>query len=245
MRRTTCFIILLFGLLSGCTMRSISDSGYESGHQYGRSNPFYQGELSEFDVLGIDRGARPSDQEIADALSTRHPIFLKRGSKVMLIQSGALIPDDQMTKALEKSYSIVPFTGIPTAAAKSNSTEQSAESYSRSLRLAAARSGCERIVVYWGILESARENLATSTVSWVPIVGWALPDERQRMRIRLKFAIVDVRTGQWEIYLPEPLDDREFSSMLSRRDTDQSLVATLKDKAYLAAANDLQKRFDR
>ncbi|MCL1860340.1 MAG: hypothetical protein FWG52_02230, partial [Proteobacteria bacterium] len=128
---------------------------------------------------------------------------------------------------------------------KSSSPDESAEGYSRSLRLAAARSGCEKIVVYWGMLESARENLATSAVSWVPVVGWVLPDERQRMRIRLKMVLVDVRTGQWEMYSPEPLDDRSFSSMIGRRDTDQTLVATLKEKAYVSAADDLQKRFGR
>jgi len=236
----------LLALVAGCSTRSISDSGYDSGGHYGRSdNAFYRGELSEFDVLGIDRGAKPSDDDIARALATREPLSLKRGSTIMLIQSGALMPDDQMTKALEKYYSIVSFTGIPNERAKTGSSDESAEGYSRSLRLAAARSGCEKIVVYWGVLESARENLTTSSVSWIPVVGWVLPDERQRMRIRLKMVLVDVRTGQWEMYSPEPLDDRSFSSMISRRDTDQTLVATLKDKAYVAAANDLQKRFGR
>ena len=35
----------------------------------------------------------------------------------------------------------------------------------------AARGGYEKIVVYWGILETAQENLETKAVSWVPIVG--------------------------------------------------------------------------
>ena len=241
---TTLALAVLLVALTGCATRSISDAGYDAG-RYGHSDPFYRGELSEFDVLGIDRGAKPSDEDIAHALSERQPISLKRGSNIMLIQSGALFPDDQMTKALEKYYSIVPFTGIPAGDGKSDHVATSAESYSRSLRLAAARSGSEKIIVYWGVLESARENLATSTVSWIPLVGWAVPDERQRMRIRLKTVVIDVRTGQWEIYLPDPIDDRSFSSIVSRRDKDQTLVATLKEKAYLAAADDLQKRFGR
>jgi hypothetical protein len=236
----------LLVLVAGCSTRSISDSGYDSGGSYGRSdNAFYRGELSEFDVLGIDRGAKPSDDDIARALATREQLFLKRGSTIMLIQSGALMPDDPMTKALEKYYSVVSFTGIPNDKAAAGTASESAESYSRSLRFAAARSGCEKILVYWGTLESARENLATSSVSWVPIVGWVLPDEHQRMRIRLKIVLVDVRTGQWEMYTPEPIDDRSLSSLISRRDTDQTLVATLKDKAYVAAADDIQKRFGR
>jgi len=234
--------ILTFAL-AACTTRSISDSGFDAGGgRYGRSpTALYQGELNEFDVLGIDRGARPTEEEIARALATRQPVTIKRGTSVMLIQSGAMMPDDPMLKALDKHYTVTPFTGVPAEKSKGDS----AESYSRSLRLAAARSGCEKILVYWGTLESARENLATTAVSWVPVVGWVLPDERQRMRIRLKVVAIDVRTGQWETFLPDPLDDRAFSSIVNRRETDQSLVGVLKEKAYVAAAEDVKRHFGR
>lgn len=227
---------LLAVLLAGCMTRSISNADNEGG--YGRS-ALYQGELSEFDVLGIERGAKPSDADIASALDARKALSLKRGSSLMLIQSGAMMPDDPMTKALEKYYAVVPFSGVPSG------EKGSADSYSRSLRLAAARSGSEKLLVYWGVLESGRENLATSAVSWVPVIGWVLPDERQRMRIKLKLVIVDVRSGQWEIYSPESLDDKAYSSILSRRESDQVQVALLKDKSYAAAAEDLYKRYGR
>lgn len=234
-------------VLSGCQTRSISDSGYESerGNRYGsnRGGGFYQGELSEFDVLGIERGAKPSDAEITAVLAARKPILLKRGASVMLIQSGALIPDAGMTTAMSKNFSVGVFSGQPSAQNTISTTTVSAESYSRSLRLAAARGGHETLVVYWGLLESARENLATSSVSWVPVVGWLLPDEKQRMRIRLKVAMIDVATGNWEMYSPEPQDDRGLSSILSRKDTDQTLVNSLKEKAYALTADDLAKRF--
>ena len=44
-------------LLAGCATRSISNSGYHADPDRGyaqRNSPFYKGELSEFDVLGID-----------------------------------------------------------------------------------------------------------------------------------------------------------------------------------------------
>jgi hypothetical protein len=75
------------------------------------------------------------------------------------------------------------------------------------------------------------------------VVGWLLPDERQRMRIRLKIAIVDVRSGQWEMFAPEPFDDSALSAVLSRKQADQAQVALLKDLAYAAAAEDLVKRY--
>ena len=238
-------------MLAGCTTRSISDSGYEAGRgnsygSYGRGGIAYQSELSEFDVLGIERGASPTDEEIKRVLASRKPFALKRGSRVMLLQSGALIPDSPMTAAMSKYFSVGVFSGQPSMlAAKTGADGGGAESYSRSLRLAAARGGQETLVVYWGLLESARENMASASVSWVPIVGWALPDEKQRMRIRLKVAVVDVASGQWEMFSPDAIDDGDTSSMLSRKTTDQILVNSLKEKAYVAAVEDLVKRFSR
>ena len=237
-------------ILTGCTVRSISNSGYDGGasrHGYGAapSNPFYRGELSEFDVLGIDRGKLVSEQEIRQAIDTRMALSVKRGASIMLIQSGALIPDDPMVKALEKYYTVGVFSGVPPAAQTAASGESAAETYARSLRLSAARGGYEKVVVYWGLLETAQENLVTKSVSWVPIVGWALPDERQRMRIRLKMAVVDVRSGNWEMFAPEAFEDASLSASFGRKGADQAQVSALKDRAYVAAADDLVKRFGR
>lgn len=114
-----------------------------------------------------------------------------------------------------------------------------------SLRLAAAKGGYEKIVAYWGILETAREGLGTKAVSWVPIIGGAVPDESQRMRIRLKVAIVDVKSGQWEMFVPDSLDDDSMSAHYTREASDQQQVALLKAKAYQLASEDVVKRYGR
>lgn len=234
-------------LVSGCSTRSISDSGYDAGRgeRTSRRSYGYQGELSEFDVLGIEHGAKPTDSEIATTLVTRKPLTVKRGSRVMLMQSGAMIPDSAMTSAMSKYFSVGIFSGQPYTEKTSSGDAISPESYSRSLRLAAARGGNETLVVYWGLLGSARENMATSSVSWVPVVGWVLPDENQRMRIRLKVAVVDVATGQWEMFSPDAIDDKDTSSILSRKKVDQTLVNSLKERAYVGMVEDLVKRFSR
>ncbi|TDM08119.1 MAG: aminopeptidase [Ideonella sp. MAG2] len=233
-------------LLSACSTRSISASDYDSG--YGsRSN--YVTELSEFDVLGIDRAATPSDEEIAKQLARAKRVTLTRASRILVIQSGAMQPDAPMVQAIQKRYSMGTFTGVsPSIGWREDRTVNpavTAKSYARALRVAAAQGGHDKIMVYWGVLESARENLVTSTVSWVPIVGWVLPDERQRMRIRLRVALIDTATGDWEMFSPEPIDDRTFSNMIGRREADQGLVATLKEKAYAGVAAELQQRFER
>ena len=235
-------LVLLLVVLSACSVRSISDSGYyaDSDRRGGRpSNPFYRGELSEFDVLGIDPKVSVTEADIHKAFTAKTRITVPKGSSIMLIQSGAMIPDDVMVKGLEKYYNVSVFTGVPgEGGAQGNS-------YAMALRLAAAKGGYEKMMIYWGLLETGRENLATKAISWVPIVGWALPDETQRMRIRMKVAIVDVRSGQWDMFSPEPFEDTGASGLYTRISSDQAQVATLKDKAYRSTVGDLVKRYSK
>lgn len=226
-----CLIIML---VTGCQTRSISDSGYRSG-RYGGSR-LYHGELSEFDVLGIQRGKPVTDEEIGAALNSASPVRLRKGAAVLLIQSGAMIPDDPMVSELNRSFNIVPFSGVPE---RDNRPDQS---YDRALRLAAAKGGCEYMVCYWGLLESAEEPLPGKAVSWLPIYGGVVPDQAQMMRIRLKMAIVDVRTGNWSMFMPTAFEDRAISGRYRREKSDQDQVQKLKMMGYLTAADDLLKQ---
>jgi hypothetical protein len=241
------FLTLL--LIAGCGMRSISDSGYyaDSGHgRPGASNPFYKGELNEFDVLGIDRTQKITEDDIRKSFDAKRPLSIQKGSSILLVQSGAMFPDDQMVRSLEKYYTVAAFTGVPDQSTlRPVSTADQSAPYFMVLRLAAAKGGYEKIVAYWGILETAREDLGTKAVSWVPFVGAAIPDESQRMRMRLKVAIVDVKSGQWEMFTPDSLDDESASAHYTRESSDQEQVALLKDKAYKIAAEDIVKRYAR
>ena len=95
---------------------SISDSGYyaDSDRQGARaSNPFYRGELSEFDVLGMIPKVSVTEADIQKAFTAKTRITVPKGSSIMLIQSGAMIPDDVMVKGLEKYYDVSVLTGVP------------------------------------------------------------------------------------------------------------------------------------
>lgn len=235
LRRTVAISIFLTALaLQGCGVRSISDSGYQAESQ-GRfrpaSNALYKGELTEFEVLGIASQTPASQEEINRSLEDRQRLTLPKGSPIMLVQSGAIMPDDQMVRALESHHRIVAFSGIP--------TEPSNGNIAPALCLAAARGGCEKIMVYWGILETAQKDMSTKTVSWVPIVGGMIPDESQEMRIRLKVAIIDVKSGQWKTISPKPIQDTSVSARYSRASSDQRQVEALKSQAYAELANDI------
>ncbi len=142
-----------------------------------------------------------------------------------------------MVEGFSKVYSVVPFTGIPQQDKASN------RSYTKSLRLAAAKAGAGTIVAYWGVLEAAQENAATKTVSWVPLVGWMVPDESQNMRIRLKVFVIDVATGRWEIVIPRVYNDEKYSSTVLREESDQKQVTKLKELAYRATVDEIVKLY--
>jgi hypothetical protein len=238
--------IMLGVLLTGCGHRafSISHSQYKPQSSYGQhpmsragSDPDfdYKGELSEFDVLGITRGELASEAQIRQTLDNSTTVKLPPGSAVLLIQSGAFIPDAPMVTELSKEFRVIPFSGVPPLRAG----RVDAESYSKSLRLTAARAGAEAIVCYWGMLESESQHLVTKTVSWVPVVNWIVPDEKQHMRIRLKIALIDVRTGKWAVISPQSFESERISTSPTRGAVDQKQVGRLKEKAYQQSAKEV------
>jgi len=253
MKHTTIWFLLLAGILLGCrSIRPISNSSYVNpsrntaycGPQVSDPAIAYRGELNEFDVLGIARGQMTSESEIHRALDQAKQVKLHPGNSILLIQSGAAFPDAPMVAALSKHFQIVPFSGVPfvsSAESRPDYGSGNSESFAKSLRLAAARGGNDFIVCYWGFLESANEDLPTKTVSWMPMPGlkWVLPDEKQHMRIRLKLAIVDVRSGNWTVFSPEQFEDTRKSTSPRRGAKDQILVEELKKRAYEAGARDL------
>lgn len=259
MKNWKCYsLILACALCAGCakTTRSISHSGYPPQGSYcspgggdGPSDPAfaYRGELSEFDVLGIPRGEITSEADIQRALQDSQPLKLRPGCTILLIQSGAPFPDSPIVTELGQHFRVVPFTGVPTGRQTSagQQTETSdPEGFSKSLRLTAARGGADFIVCYWGLLESESDRLATKTVSWVPIVHWLVPDEKQHLRIRLKVALVDVRSGRWSVFSPKPFNDARLSTSPRRGTVDQKQVERLKNLAYEASVRELVSAFD-
>jgi hypothetical protein len=224
-------------LLAACQTRSISDSGYR-GEGYGRGNPLYRGELSEYDVLGVDRTGGFTEADIQKAMVQKQPIAVRKGSAILLVQSGAELADPEMISALEKYYTVASFSGVPL-------DDKAAAPYSQLFRMAAAKGGYETVIVYWGVLESASQGLGGKAISWVPIIGGIVPDETQHMRIRLMMAVIDTRTGQWESFSPEPFEDVATSNQHRRAASDQEQVAQLKAEAYKAAAEAVALRYAR
>jgi hypothetical protein len=252
MKIITVYVLLVgWGLMAGCTKstRGISNSGYEARRPAAYCGPAvpegrnqFHAELSEFDVLGIMRGQATSENEIRRALLQAKTVRLRKDSSILLIQSGAVYPDGTMMEQLGKHFRVVPFSGVPGNSESGSRLDYgagNAESYSKSLRLAAARGGNDFIVCYWGIIESENEKFPTKTISWVPGVNWMLPDEKEHMRIKLKFAIVDVASGDWTLFSPREFEQARTSISPRRAVVDQKMVEALKKEAYATATSEL------
>jgi len=247
-------LILACAFVAGCTKHATSISHFGDVPQGaychdpagdGTSDPAfaYRGELAEAEILGISRTEITSEAEIRRTLDTAKPVKLRPNSTVLLIQSGALFPDGPIVSALSRHCNVVPFSGVPkvrpTCSGAAQTESPDPESYAKALRLTAARGGADLIVCYWGMLETDSERLPTKTVSWVPIIHWVVPDEKQHRTIRLKVALVDVRTGNWSVFSPKPYTDARVSTSPRRGVVDQKQVEHLKQLAYEAAVSEL------
>lgn len=215
---------LLSIMLAGCETRSISNSGYRDPYGWARpGTELYKGELTELDILGVAPSQEATQQNIEKALSDSTPPEPRRGDKLVVIQSGAGVPDNAMLEAAALVFSVAPFSGVPPG---------EKAGFSESLRLRAAQGGYRYIFCYWGVLESANVDKEGKVLSWVPIAGFFVPDQRQHMRIRLKGLLVDVASGNWKMLTPEPADASLFTSGWSRESNDQALVEALKKEGY-------------
>lgn len=227
-------LLALTLMLAGCETRSISDSGYREPSGWGRpaANPLYKGELTEMDILGAAPRPEATEANIAKALAAAAAPQLRRGDKLILIQSGAPLPDHALLEEAARYFAVAPFSGIP---------PDEKSGLAGSLRLRAAQGGYRFIVCYWGVLESGQENAEGKVVSWVPIVGAFVPDQKQQMRIRRRALLVDVATGGWKMLTPEAHSDARYTSGWTRESADQKLVQVLKEKAYKSLAAELVK----
>ena len=102
-----CALLLL--ALAGCESRSISDSGYRRGG-FGRADSgsyTYRGELTESDVIGTVTPTGPiTDADIQRALNHSRPVHAAPGTGLVVVQSGAVTPDDAMLTALDRRYHV-------------------------------------------------------------------------------------------------------------------------------------------
>ncbi len=233
--------ILLLGMLvlSGCATSSISDTGYSSPQESLRNSNYYiesgTRELDEQAVLGVAEVGNIDEALIRKSLKKSENVSIPKGSSILLIQSGAEYPDNEIVQAMSQFWDVNILSG--------DSRDYDKKGLHHKLRYMAATAGNRHVVVMWGIVETAEQKLATKNISWVPLVGWSLPDEQTKIRIGLKIAIIDVETGNWRMFNPKSQEDEFFSSIMNRAGEDQEKVIDLKKVVYHQSAKELYEKF--
>ena len=219
--------------ITGCDEGSISDSDPYSQSAYVGGN---NREIDELDLLGSHGGASEGDIHHALTSSREGSVHAQLGSALLVVQSGATAPDSIMLGAIEKSYRVFPFSGV-TAEEKHRDG-----SLGRNLRLAAARSGCTHVLCYWGKVESIREDEVTKTVSWVPIIGYLVPDEGRTTRLRVRAVLIDVASGRSVALTPPAAQNSALSSSQTRSGSHDKQIYDLKTEAYAGLVAQLTGR---
>lgn len=208
MNRITLSAALLAGLLlSSCSESTLSggagQSSLASAAGYGLGS--YTGSGS------VNPNGEISEAEIRAALSAnRAPLRVPRGSRVLLIQDDSSLPDASLVEAFSPYCEVVPGSG------RLNQSGTSPEAVRRGLRHLAAQAGARYIVLVTGVFESTSQNLATQTVSWVPIAGQLIPDERSIVRLKLAVVSIDTASGAWNSLAGPSIVRTRFSNALSR-----------------------------
>src|SRR5437868_2848659 len=191
-------------ILCGCHTHSSVEykpADFNAAKPY--KSPSHAGQLSELEVLGTQGQAEVTDEQIRKTLDEAHSLHLRRGSAILLVQSGAPVPDAAMVDELSREFKVVPYTGISSEILPENGE---GTSLSKGLRMAAAHGNADTVLVYWANLEMKRDEMPTHIVTWVPVVDVVVPDEYQKLRMRVKMALIDVRGGNWATLRAEPFE---------------------------------------
>lgn len=269
MKRKSLFVIICTLLLAGCSKFSSID-GRKTGAATKSLNSVSStsAQLTDQDVFGNELTLDITEEDIANAVEEASGEFeIPLYSAVTLVESGSRAPDVIMQKEMQKYFRISTFSGIPVTKKKrpaqsvttvkqaaADAAEDLADSgngvinanYMQAMRYIAAKGRQKAIVVYWGELESGKYNSATKEIVWKKYTGGNVSGLSLRYLIR--FALVDVATGEWATYTPVnmelmtvPLTDAKKE----KTDLTEQQIVDLKKKTSKMVVEDLVNRYSK
>jgi hypothetical protein len=212
-------LIAIALFMTGCTTSTRSISQYQYGY-----NPSYQGEMSQLNFI--------KEVSSSKATGSTEPINISSGERVMVMQSGQLYPDASLLVNLEPNCNIIPMSGIPNKDSVPDIT----------LLDAAKAGGVTKIIAYWGNIETSIKPKESKAVSWIPIAGYYVPDENQRMRVSVSAIVSDVSTGRWFNFTAHSSETEISHSNYTAYRKDGEHVEKLKAEAYGRLVQKLVKK---
>lgn len=240
----SCLSILLF--ISGCKS-SPSAQTKNPGYVSIKNNSSNQ--LTYSDVFDDELEDEITEDDIQEAiLQAEHGFTLPANTTIILAESGKLVPDIKMQNEMSKYYQVSVYSGLPKRKARTlkNRQEETTvqNNYMRTLRLIAAKGHQKAIIVYWSTLQLGSLDEVNREIIWADFTGGAVPANTFKMRYLLRFALVDVSTGNWSMFLPitQSADYRKANSF-NTGISDMGQFESLKQRAYIEAARLISQKY--
>ncbi|EDS6442121.1 hypothetical protein HPG81_09775 [Salmonella enterica subsp. VII serovar 1,40:g,z51:--] len=228
--RSGLLLLLVSGafLLTGCARTSSIDAWKTKTGASHQEQIASTSQLTDQDVFGNELTLEITEEDIQNAVEEAQGQFtVPLNSAVVLVKSGSRAPDMMMQQEMQRYYRVSTFSGIPvvkkkrpvqpvtpvkeTQADAATADDFSADrnsvvnvNYMQAMRYIAAKGRQKAIVVYWDELEAGKYNSATKEVVWKKYAGEKLSGASLRYLIR--FALVDVATGEWATYSPANME---------------------------------------
>ncbi|ECD9611693.1 hypothetical protein FNZ18_20335 [Salmonella enterica subsp. salamae] len=203
-------------------------------------------QLTEQDVFGNEATLNISEENIQDALNGER-LSVPLHSSIILVQSGSQAPEVIMQQEMNKYYAVSTFPGIPdkkkTAICNKENVDVENINYMQALRYIAAKGKQKAILVYWGKLETGKYDPVTKNISWSEYKNEKLTGTGVIFRYLLRFALVDVATGEWATYSPVNYEYSEPVSIIGSNDITEQQLIQLKAKTYERAVTDFVNRY--
>lgn len=229
--RSGLLLLLVSGsfLLTGCARTSSIDARKtKTGAVSHQEQIASTSQLTDQDVFGNELTLEITEEDILNAVEEAQGQFtVPLNSAIVLVKSGSQAPDAMMQQEMQRYYRVSTFSGIPvvkkkrpvqpvtpvreTQADTTTDGDFSADrnsvinaNYMQAMRYIAAKGRQKAIVVYWDELETGKYNSVTKEVVWKKYSGEKLSGSSLRYLIR--FALVDVATGEWATYSPANIE---------------------------------------
>ncbi|WHP32025.1 hypothetical protein QMG90_03535 [Trabulsiella odontotermitis] len=234
--------------LSGCSYSPIDAKKTEAPRTGSHVSKTTTVQLTDRDVFGSEATLAVSEEDIQDALDGEN-FNIPLNASVILVQSGSRAPEMMMQQEMSKYYLISTFSGIPDLQ-KSLSCNKSAETaesenmnYMQALRYIAAKGRQKAVIVYWDELQSGKYDTVTKNTVWTGYKNEKLTDATL-LRYLVRFALVDVATGEWASWSPVNYEYSVLSPTGATSELQEQQIAQLKQKTYAAVVKDLVSRYE-
>ncbi|EHZ3052643.1 hypothetical protein K5O51_002463 [Salmonella enterica subsp. enterica] len=208
-------------------------------------------QLTDKDIFGNETTLAVSEEDIQAALDGEK-FSVPLNSAVILVQSGNRAPEMVMQQEMSRYYRISTFSGIPdrqktiSCNKVKNEEGEAATSenmnYMQALRYIAAKGQQKAVIVYWDTLQSGKYDTTTKTLVWSDYRNEKLSSTGS-LRYLVRFALVDVATGEWATWSPVNYEYNTLQPMTGKKPVTDEQIAQLKRKTFAAVVKDMVNRY--